>query len=104
MSNDIDSISSGNLAKISESTGSRRVDAERSEQAPQQRVDAPAGDTVALTDSARIVERAASKLADAPSINPALVDSVREQIDNGSYQIDDQAVADKILRSDQERG
>ncbi|MEO0574607.1 MAG: flagellar biosynthesis anti-sigma factor FlgM [Pseudomonadota bacterium] len=105
MSNDIDGISPNNLSKIAETSVNRKVDGNRNDQAPQtEQRDSAKPDTVALTDSARALERAESKLSSAAVVDTQRVDSVRADIDNGTYKIDDQAIADKILRSDQERG
>lgn len=105
MSNDIDGISPNNLTKIAETAVNRKVDSNRNEQPQQAERDSSSNaDTVALTDSARALERAESKLSAASSVDTQRVETVRTDIDNGTYKIDDQAIADKILRSDRERG
>lgn len=104
MVNDIDGISPNNLSKIAETATNRKIDANRNDTPRSDSAPARRDDTVALTDSARALERAESQLAQASSVDSGLVDSVRGQIDNGNYRVDDQAIADKILRSDQERG
>ena len=104
MSNDIDGVTQSSLPRVSDTATNRRVTPEKQDNtggtAPQARQD----DTVALTDGARLLERVASQVAEASAVDTARVEQVRTELANGSYTIDDQKIADGILRSDRERG
>ena len=54
-------------------------------------------DGVLLSDQARAVARAQAAVRAAPDVREQLVAELREQIQNGTYQIDDEAVVNRIL-------
>jgi negative regulator of flagellin synthesis FlgM len=54
-------------------------------------------DGVLLSDQARAVARAQAAVRAAPDVREQLVAELREQIQNGSYQIDDEAIVNRIL-------
>jgi flagellar biosynthesis anti-sigma factor FlgM len=54
-------------------------------------------DGVLLSDQARAVARAQAAVRAAPDVREQLVAELREQIRNGSYQIDDEAIVNRIL-------
>ena len=54
-------------------------------------------DGVLLSDQARAVARAQAAVRAAPDVREQLVAELREQIRNGTYQIDDEAVVQRIL-------
>ena len=59
---------------------------------------APAADSLRLTGEATGVQALARELGDAPaSFDTARVDAVRAAIADGSYRIDPQAIADRML-------
>lgn len=105
MTNDVNGVSGNGLPKISETASSRKVEQET---APQQQqpgaAQSSSADTVALTDGARLLERVETRLAQAPDVDSVRVEALKAAISEGSYQVDDRAIAEKILRSDQERG
>lgn len=104
MSSDIEGVGSGGLSKIADVASSRRVNSETApEQQPKENNSRPS-DTVALTDGARLLAKVESAVAQAPDVDVERVEAVKAAIQDGSYQIDDQQIADKILRSDVERG
>ncbi len=51
-------------------------------------------DKVSLSDTLTQVEK---KLADVPTVNQAKVESIKAAIDNGSYQVDSQELARKMI-------
>ncbi|MEM9171309.1 MAG: flagellar biosynthesis anti-sigma factor FlgM [Pseudomonadota bacterium] len=105
MSNEIDGVNAaGGLSQIAETASNRRISSERNDSASSAPPERQPGDTVALTTSAKILDRVAPALAAAPDIDVQRVEEVRAQLSSGNYQIDDQSVADKLLRSDRERG
>ena len=58
-------------------------------------------DTVQLSDQAKEIASIQRALAQLPEIDEAKVQEIREQIENGTYSIDVEALADKILADDQ---
>lgn len=54
-------------------------------------------DSVALTGTASLLRNAASKLHGVPVVNGQRVEQLRNAIANGSYQVDAQRVADKLI-------
>ena len=56
------------------------------------------GDHVTLTDSARSMQKIEQAVAQAPVVNTAKVASIKQAVNNGTYQVDAGRVADKILQ------
>ena len=54
-------------------------------------------DGVLLSDQARAVARAQAAVRSAPDVREQLVNELREQIQNGTYRIDDEAIVNRIL-------
>jgi len=65
---------------------------------------APASDSVSLTDTASRMSNIQQALADVPVVNADKVAELREAISNGSYQIDPEKVAEKLLSFEQNLG
>lgn len=63
---------------------------------------ASAGDTVALTDEARLMQRVENMLASVPVTDRARVDAVRQALANGAYEVDPQRIAARIVRLERE--
>ena len=111
MSNRIDQMAQGLLGKIAEnsSAGARKV-AGTAASAPGRAANpsadgvAPAGDTVELTSSAKLLERLEKTLASLPDIDRGRVEAVKTAIENGEYQIDADKIAAALLRSDGQAG
>jgi negative regulator of flagellin synthesis FlgM len=55
------------------------------------------GDGVELSDQARFVARVNAAVQGAPEVRERLVAELRQRIQDGSYQIDDAAVAQRLL-------
>jgi len=107
MSNRIDQMAQGLLGKIAEnsSAGARKVGvaaASAPGKAANPSADgiAPAGDTVELTSSAKLLERLEKTLASLPDIDRGRVEAVKTAIENGEYQIDADSIAAALLRSE----
>ena len=89
--------------------GARRSDAAKSststtsnsEAAAQQPV-ARTDDTVNLTRSGRLMVRLAELVQNAPSVDNQRVAAVKDAIASGTYHVDAQRVADRMLRMEQE--
>ena len=60
------------------------------------------GDAVSLTEDARLLQQAAAAAAAAPDIDMDRVDSVRRELAEGRYQIDAEAIAAKLLKTEWE--
>jgi negative regulator of flagellin synthesis FlgM len=56
------------------------------------------GDHVTLTDSARSMQKIEEAVAKTPVVNAAKVDSIKQAVQNGTYQIDSGRVAGKLLQ------
>ncbi len=55
-------------------------------------------DTVVISDAAKRVQEARSQLNDIPDVREEKVSELRNQIQNGTYQIDADKIADKMIR------
>jgi negative regulator of flagellin synthesis FlgM len=55
-------------------------------------------DQVTLTSSARTLQRAEETIAKTPVVDTSKVDSVKQRLSAGTYQIDAGRVADKLLQ------
>ncbi|MGD8883878.1 MAG: flagellar biosynthesis anti-sigma factor FlgM [Desulfobacterales bacterium] len=71
-----------------------KVDA-TSEQPEKQQTKA---DTVVLSDMAKTVQEAQTQLESIPDVREEKVAELREQVENGTYEIDAEKIADKMLR------
>lgn len=58
-------------------------------------------DTVELSSQARDFDRVRESLQNVPEVDRARVDSIKQQIADGSYQIDTDLIAANILSDDQ---
>ena len=77
-----------------------KLDKAQSSTAPQPGValaDAPAADTVQLTDTASRLRDLTQSIADIPVVDRQRVDAFQQSINDGSYRIDNQQVADKVI-------
>ncbi|SIS46673.1 flagellar biosynthesis anti-sigma factor FlgM [Neptunomonas antarctica] len=54
-------------------------------------------DTVELSDTVKVMQAADAKIANTPDVDSDRVASLKAAIDNGTYQVDAQSVADKII-------
>lgn len=90
-------------AKITGATGGNKVDSISPATANRDAKPAAPGETVELTSSAKLLERLEKTLAGLPEVDSQRVESIKTSISNGEYQIDANKIAEKLLRSDQER-
>jgi flagellar biosynthesis anti-sigma factor FlgM len=68
---------------------------------PQSSASAEAG-TVKLTRSAVLLSRLADVVRNAPAADAGRVRAIKEKLASGSYRIDDQSIADQMIRMDRE--
>jgi negative regulator of flagellin synthesis FlgM len=60
------------------------------------------GDDVQLTRAATSLKQVETQLAGLPDVDRARVDAVRQRIESGSYQMDANRIADRLLRFERE--
>ncbi len=107
MTNRIGPMDQGTLGKIGnkvdETRTTSKVSAEAAapEKAPGA---ASAGDTVNLTNSAKLLERLDKSLASLPAVDAGRVAEIKSAIENGNYQIDADAIAEAMIRLDRSLG
>ncbi len=61
-------------------------------------------DTVALTSSAKLLERLDKTLAELSAVDTTRIEAVRNAIENGDYKVDAEKIAEAMLRFDRELG
>ena len=79
-----------------------RADAESIRQAPPTAASAPApvnkaGEPVQLSSDAQQLQKATNKLNDLPSVDKERVARLKQAVSDGSYRVDSQRVASKLL-------
>jgi negative regulator of flagellin synthesis FlgM len=90
-----------------DTAGARRTDASKPAAGDATRSSdsaaAPAtGDTVNLTRSALLLAKLEDVIRGQPAVDADRVRAVKEALASGSYDVDDQAVADSMIRMDRE--
>jgi len=55
-------------------------------------------DTVVLSDTAKKIQEAQKQLEAIPDVREDKVAQLKEQIENGTYEIDEEKIADKMLK------
>lgn len=104
MVNEVNSINTGIAGSSRKPDSAANTDsAKKSSPATDEQVPASSNtsDTVQLSDQAKEIATIQRALAQLPEIDEAKVKEIREQIDNGTYSVDVEALADKILADDQ---
>jgi len=106
MSNRINPMDQGMLGKIGGKVGDTastgKVDGNRSADDKGQARDSSSGDTVELTSSAKLLAKLDKTLEAIPDVDASRVAEVRQQIENGEYQIDADKIAEAMVRLDRE--
>ena len=64
------------------------------------KLDAPKLDSVQLSDQAKSLNKLEDNIASAPSVNDEKVAALRAAIADGSYQINAESIAEKMLSSE----
>lgn len=104
MTNDVSGVGPSALSKIADVGANRKVTSDEGAQKGSQKELAARPDTVEVTAQARLLERVEASLAGTPDVDSKRVDALQNAISQGSYQIDDQAIADRLLRIEKELG
>lgn len=86
-----------------EAASARRTDAKPGSDAALRKPAAPAtGDTVELTSSARLMSRLEEAVAAAPVVDGARVKSLQDAIAAGTYVVDADAIAERMIHAERE--
>lgn len=95
-------ISGHNLSQAGGAGESAKLRAVRGEDkaATQQQTGATSTDTVQLTGTAALLQKLDAQIAAQPVVDMQRVEAIRQQIANGTYQIDPLRVADKMIRAE----
>lgn len=108
MSNTINPVDQGMHNKIGDKLGetsnTRTLDVASPVARQDVREQSRSGDTVQLTDSAKLLERSEKKLTEEPVVDSVRIAAVRADIENGDYVINAENIADALLRTDMELG
>lgn len=64
----------------------------------QQAQNGPKGDTVALSDAAKTLQRAEKALADVPDVREDKVADIKNQLAQGTYRVDGQKIAFNMIK------
>ena len=95
MANDISGINSSQ----SQQTGGRNVSGTKKESTSSafSTSASPGADKISLTDTAARLKALEHQLAQQPEIDNSLVNNVQDAISNGSYKVDPERVANKMM-------
>lgn len=98
-----DKINGQGFRSVDVASNARRLgDAAAKEGQGSSNPSAAQGEQVSLTRSAVLLGRLEEALASAPVVNDARVDAIRQAVDSGAYEIDAEAIADQIIRFEQD--
>lgn len=108
MSNRINPVDQGMLGKIGDNIGeagnAKKVGTDESTVQKGADTQPQTSDTVALTSSAKLLERLDKTLAELSAVDTKRIDAVRNAIENGEYTIDADKIAEAMMRFDRELG
>jgi len=90
------------ISNISPGSSTKKTAAQNGTTAqPKTALSAQDTDSVSLTDTVSVLKAAQELLASVPIINSEHVSMVTDAVNNGSYEIDSEEVAEKIIESEQ---
>jgi len=104
MTNSIDGIRGIHNNPAVEGQNQNRTQAAELESQAQSRVSSAPTDSVVLTDVAAQMQKAEKVLAETPQVDKAKVEQIKASIADGSYQVNAEQVAEKLLRLEANMG
>lgn len=99
MINDITGLSSSQTAATRARAGEQNTAAKSGGGTPAQPPSSK-GDTVNLSTTAQTLQNVEKKLANTPDVDSERVERLKQEIESGSYQINAERVAEKMLNFD----
>ncbi len=90
--------------KVDEAGTGNKVSGDKAAPGKAQRDSAPPGDTVNLTNDAKLLARLDETLASLPAVDSARVAEIKTAIENGDYEINSEAIADAMIRLERSLG
>lgn len=96
---------SGRTGSTQGTTRSESIDkpAQAQAAAPEAKTQAPAGESVQLSSEAKQLQQVSEKMRDLPVIDKERVAKLKQAIADGSYQVDSQRIASKLLDFESQR-
>jgi negative regulator of flagellin synthesis FlgM len=92
--------------KPMDTSGARRAEGTKAGTSQGSRASEPgapqAGDTVNITRSALLLGKLEEVVRSTPAVDAERVSAIKTAVASGSYQVNDQSVADKMIRLDRE--
>lgn len=105
MENEMPEKITGTGFRPTEAAGARRADSKPGSSVASQRQAEPStGDTVELTRSARLLSRLEDAIAGASALDTARVKALKDAVDAGTYAVDADAVAERMIAAEHELG
>ena len=75
-------------------------DKDKADAAEQQEQQKTKADTVAISNAAKNIQEAQKQLEAVPDVREDKVAQLKKQIENGTYEIDEEKIADKMLKDE----
>ena len=87
-------------SKPAQSSSSAGAAKKNSSSKAQASTNKPSSDRVDLTDNASRLQQIEQSLADIPVVDSARVDAISQSIEEGNYVIDNEKIADQIIKNE----
>lgn len=100
MINDLTGLSSSQTASTRARTSEQSSAAKSGSDTSAQQSPSNKGDTVNLSNAAQILQNADKLLANTPDVDSERVERLKQEIESGSYQVNAERVAEKMLNFD----
>lgn len=100
MINDLTSLTSSQTASTRARTNEQNSSAKLGGNSSDAQSPSNKGDTVNLSNAAQTLQNVEKELASTPEVDSKRVERLKQEIDSGSYQINAERVAEKMLNFD----
>ncbi|KXJ57471.1 flagellar biosynthesis anti-sigma factor FlgM [Neptuniibacter pectenicola] len=100
MINDLTSLSSSQTANTRARTSEQSNAAKNGNGASVQQSPSNKGDTVNLSNAAQLLQNVEKQLSNTPDVDNERVERLKQEIESGTYQINAERVAEKMLNFD----